>query len=50
LKNKIIQNIKSYENRFDKLPENSDYKTLENLGLPHEDSRVYLDYKKIKKF
>jgi len=43
--NKIIQNIKSYENRFGKLPENSDYKTLENLGLPHEDSRVYLDYK-----
>ena len=47
--NKIIQNIKSYENRFGKLPENSDYKTLENLGLPHEDSRVYLDYKTDKK-
>ncbi|WBX98330.1 hypothetical protein [Chryseobacterium gambrini] len=29
--NKIIQNIKSYEKKFDRLPENSDYKTLENL-------------------
>lgn len=43
--NKIIQNIKGYEKKFDRLPENSDYKALENLGLHHEDSRVYLDYK-----
>ncbi len=42
--NKIIQNIEGYQKKYGRLPERSDYKTLEKLGLSFKDPRIYLDY------
>lgn len=42
--NKIIWSIESFQKKYGRLPERTDYKTLEKLGLSFKDSKIYLDY------
>lgn len=45
LGNELIQNIESYHQVHQKLPENNDWKTLEQLGFKKENTGTKPDYR-----